>query len=122
MLKEKWKKLLLRKKILLISGILVIFSFPLSLITLYSMAISMTFFVTTVFYNLYKFMQISNVTISEAIETDIQKGKTELRESKKGFWSSKDNSITFGNRYGYTYGIYTIDILMDSNITRKQIC
>lgn len=27
-------------------------------------------------------MQMSNVTISEAIETDIQKGKTELQESK----------------------------------------
>ena len=49
MLKEKWKKLLLREKVLLISGILVILSIPLSLITLYSMAISMTFFVTTVF-------------------------------------------------------------------------
>lgn len=83
MLKEKWKKLLLREKVLLISGILVILSIPLSLTTLYSMAISMTFFVTTVFYNLYKFMQMSNVTISEAIETDIQKGKTELQEGKK---------------------------------------
>ena len=41
------------------------------------------FFVTTVFYNLYKFMQMSNVTISEAIETDIQKSKTELQEGKK---------------------------------------
>ena len=82
MLKEKWKKLLLREKVLLISGILVILSIPLSLITLYSMEISMTFFVTTVFYNLYKFMQMSNVTISEAIETDIQKGKKELQEGK----------------------------------------
>lgn len=44
MLKEKWKKLLLREKVLLISGILVILSIPLLLITLYSMAISMTFF------------------------------------------------------------------------------
>ena len=28
-------------------------------------------------------MQMSNVTISKAIETDIQKGKTELQEGKK---------------------------------------
>ena len=83
MLKEKWKKLLLREKVLLISGILVILSIPLLLITLYSMAISMTFFVLSFFYNLYKFMQMTNVSISEAIDTDMQKGKKELQEGKK---------------------------------------
>ena len=83
MLKEKWKKLQLREKTLLISGISVILSIPLSLITLYFIAFSMTFFVITVFYNLYKFMQMSNVTISQAIETDMQKGQKELQEGKK---------------------------------------
>ena len=82
MLKEKWKKLLLREKVMFISGILVILSIPLSLITLYFMPISMTFFVTILFYNLYKSMQMSNLTISKAIETDIQKGKTKLQEGK----------------------------------------
>lgn len=67
MLKEKWQKLLLREKVLLISGISVILSIPLSLIILYCMAVSMTFFVVPVFYNLYKFMQMANVSISEAI-------------------------------------------------------
>ena len=83
MLKEKWKKLLLREKMLLISGIAVILSIPLSLITLYSMAISMTFFVVSVFYNLYKFMQTANVSISSAIETDIQRGKKDFQKGKK---------------------------------------
>lgn len=83
MLKEKWKKLLLREKVLLISGILVILSIPLLLITLYSMAISITFFVLSFFYNLYKFMQMTNVSISVAIDTDVQKGKKELQEGKK---------------------------------------
>lgn len=83
MLKEKWKKLLLREKVLLISSIVVILSIPLSLITLYSIAISMTFYTVSVFYNLYKFMQKSNVSISEAIETDMQKGQEELQEGKK---------------------------------------
>lgn len=83
MLKTKWKKLLLREKVLLISGILVILSIPLSLITLYSMAISMTVFIVSVFYNLYKFMQMANVSISEAIDTDMQKGKKELQEGKR---------------------------------------
>lgn len=59
MLKGKWQKLLLREKVLLISGILVILSIPLSLITLYCMEVSMTFFVVSVFYNLYKFIQMS---------------------------------------------------------------
>lgn len=83
MLKEKWQKLLLREKELLISGILVILSIPLSLITLYSIAVSMTFFVVSVFYNLYKFMQMANVSISEAIDNDMQKRLEELKESKK---------------------------------------
>lgn len=82
MLKEKWKKRLLREKVLLISGILVILSIPLSLINLYSMAISMTFFVLSVFYNLYKFIQMTNVSVSEAIDSEIQKGKKELQEGK----------------------------------------
>lgn len=83
MLKEKWQKLLLWEKVLLISGISVILSIPLSLITLYCMAVSMTFFVVSVFYNLYKFMQMANVSISEAIEIDTQKGLEELKEGKK---------------------------------------
>ena len=83
MLKEKWQKLLLWEKMLLISGILVILSIPLSLITLYCMAVSMTFFVVSVFYNLYKFMQRANVSISEALEIDTQKGLEELKEGKK---------------------------------------
>ena len=83
MLKEKWQKLLLREKVLLISGILVILSIPLSLITLYCMAVSMTFFVVSVFYNLYKFLQMVNVSISEAVETDTQKWLGELKEGKK---------------------------------------
>ncbi len=83
MLKGKWKKLMLREKVLLISGILVILSIPLSLITLYSMAISMTFFVVSVFYNLYKFMEKANVSISEAIDTDMQKAEKEWKEGKK---------------------------------------
>lgn len=57
MLKAKWKKLLLREKILLISGIVFIVSVPLSSITLYFMAIAMTFFGLSIFYNLYKFIQ-----------------------------------------------------------------
>lgn len=83
MLKEKWQKLLLREKVLLISGISVILSIPLSLITLYCMAVSMTFFVVSIFYNLYKFMQMANVSISEAIEIDTHKGLNELKEGKK---------------------------------------
>ena len=59
MLKAKWKKLLLREKIMIISGILFILSIPLSSITLYFMAISMAFFVLSVFYNLYKFIQMT---------------------------------------------------------------
>ena len=82
MLKEKWQKLLLREKVLLVSGILVILSIPLSLITLYCMTVSMTFFVVSVFYNLYKFMQMANVSISEAIELNTQKGLKELKEGK----------------------------------------
>lgn len=82
MLKKEWKKTLLREKVMFISGIFLILSIPLSLITLYFMPISTTFFVTTVFYNLYKSMQMSNLTISKAIETDIQKGKKELQEGK----------------------------------------
>ena len=73
MLREKWQKLLLREKVLLISGISVILCIPLSLITLYCMAVSMVFFVVSVFYNLYKFMQTANVSISKAIEIDTQK-------------------------------------------------
>lgn len=83
MLKEKWQKLLLREKLLLISGILVILSIPLSLITLYSIAISMTFFVVSIFYNMYKFVHMSNVSISEAIETGIQEGQKEFQEGQK---------------------------------------
>lgn len=82
MVKEKWQKLLLREKVLLISGILVILSIPLSLITLYCMAVSMTFFVVSVFYNMYKFVQMANVSISKAIEIDTQKGLEELKEGK----------------------------------------
>lgn len=40
-------------------------------------------FLLSVFYNLYKFMQMTNVSISVAIDTDVQKGKKELQESKK---------------------------------------
>lgn len=83
MVKEKWQKLLLRKKVLLISGILVILSIPLSSITFYCMAVSMIFFVISVFYNLYKYMQTANVSISEAIEADTLKGLKELKECKK---------------------------------------
>lgn len=83
MLKEKWQKLLLRVKVLLVSGILAILSIPLSLITLHCMAVSMTFFVVSVFYNLFKSLQMANVSISEAIETDTQKGMEELKEGKK---------------------------------------
>lgn len=83
MLKERWQKLLLREKVLLISGISVILSIPLSLITLYCITVAMTFFVVSVFYNLYKFMQMANVSISEAIEIDTQKGLGELKEGKK---------------------------------------
>lgn len=83
MLKEKWQRLLLREKVLLISGISFILSIPLSLITLYCIAAAMTFFVISVFYNLYKFMQMANVSISEAIEIDTQKGLEEQKEGKK---------------------------------------
>lgn len=83
MLKEKWQKLLLREKLLLISGILVILSIPLVLVTSYCMAVSMTLFVVSLFYNLYKFMQMANVSISEAIEIDTYKGLNELEEGKK---------------------------------------
>lgn len=83
MLKEKWQKLLLRKKVLLISGILVILSIPLLLITSYCMIVSMTFYLVSVFYNLYKFIQMTNVAISETIEIDTHKGLNELKEGKK---------------------------------------
>lgn len=83
MLKEKWQKLLLREKVLLISVILVILSIPLTLITLVGIKILMTFFVISVFYNLYKYMQTDNSSISEAIETDIKKGQQEFNDGKK---------------------------------------
>ena len=41
------------------------------------------FYIATVFYNMYKLMQMSNMTISEAIETDMKKGNKELQEGKK---------------------------------------
>lgn len=85
MLKKRWQKLLLREKVLLISGISVILSIPLSLITLYCIAAAMTFFVVSVFFNLYKFMQMSNVSIPEDIEIDTQKGLGELKEGQKIF-------------------------------------
>lgn len=83
MIKEKWQKLLLREKVLLISGILVILSIPLSLITLASIAISMTFFVVSVFYNLYKFIQMADISITEDVETEIQEGQEELKDGRK---------------------------------------
>ena len=83
MLKEKWKKLPLRQKVLFISGILVILSIPLSLITLYFMAISMTFFVVSVFYNLYKFMKIADLSISYVIDINTQKAEKDFQEGKK---------------------------------------
>lgn len=78
MSKKKWAKLLLREKLLLISGISVILSIPLSLITSYCMVVTMTIFVVSVFYNLYKFAKIANLSITEAIETDTQKGLQKL--------------------------------------------
>lgn len=82
MLKEKWEKLLLREKVLFISGISVILSIPLLLITLYSVPISVTFFVGTAFYNLYKSLQMADLSISDAIETDMQKGERKFKERK----------------------------------------
>ncbi len=76
MLKKKLKELPLREKILFISGISVILSvlsIPLSVITLYCIPISVTFFVISVFYNLYRFMQTANISISEAIKKDTRK-------------------------------------------------
>lgn len=84
MLKKKWQELLLREKVLLISGISVILSIPLSLITLYCIPVSIIFFAVSVFYNMYKlFIQGANISISEAIETDIQKGQEEFKKGKK---------------------------------------
>ncbi len=47
------------------------------------MKVSLTFYVISVLYNWYKFMQMANISISEAIETDMQKGQEELKEGKK---------------------------------------
>lgn len=60
MLKGKWKGLFLREKLLMISGMLVILSIPLSLITLYCISVAITLFTAIVFYNLYKNIQSIN--------------------------------------------------------------
>lgn len=83
MLKEKWRKLILREKVLFISGILVILSIPLSVVTLYFIASSMTFFIISTFYNLYKLMEMANVSITEAIDTDMKKAENEWQQGKK---------------------------------------
>lgn len=95
MLKEKWRKLMLREKVLFISGILVILSIPLSVITFYSMAISMTFFIGAVFYNLYKYIEMANVLISEAIETDMEKAKNEWQQGKKVLAAVRSVALIF---------------------------
>ncbi len=82
MLKEKWQRLLLREKVLLISGISVILSILLLVITSYCMVAAITFFLISVSYNMYKFIKMTNVSISKAMETDIQKGQDKLKEGK----------------------------------------
>ncbi len=72
MLKEKWKKLLLREKILILSGILFLLSIPLSLIIRCSIAVAMTFFLVSIFYNMYKLIQMSNALVSESTKIDTQ--------------------------------------------------
>lgn len=79
MLNKKREKLILREKLLLISGILIILSIPLLLINSYYMVISLTLFVVSVFYNLYKFMQMCDTSILEDIEINTK----ELNEGKK---------------------------------------
>lgn len=72
MLKEKWKKLLLREKILLLSAISVVISIPLLLIAPYCISISMTLFIISISYNMYKLIQMSNVLVSESTKTNTQ--------------------------------------------------
>lgn len=72
MLKEKWKKLLLQEKILILSGILFLFSIPLSLIIRYCIAVAITFFLVFIFYNMYKLIQMSNALVSEHTKIDSQ--------------------------------------------------
>lgn len=72
MLKEKWKKSLLREKILILSGILFLLSIPLSLIIRCSIAVSMTLFIISISYNMYKLIQMSNSLVSESTKIDIQ--------------------------------------------------
>lgn len=60
MLKEKWKRLEFREKILVISGILAILSITtifLESIYIYCMHIAINFFIVTVLYNLYKYIK-----------------------------------------------------------------
>ena len=84
MLKEKWKKLLLREKLLLISGILFILSIPIAVIVenMIVMLIPLTLFIIFVFYNLYKFMKVNEITIKD-IEKETQKGYKEWENGKK---------------------------------------
>lgn len=72
MLKEKWRNLLLREKLLLISGILVILSIPFSAITLYCIAASMTIFVIVVSYNICKLIQHMKI-VTLQIKAEMQK-------------------------------------------------
>ena len=64
MLKEKWKRLALREKMLVISGILAILSITtifFESIYLYCMPIAINFFIVTVLYNLYKYIKNNNM-------------------------------------------------------------
>lgn len=70
---------------MLISGISVILSIPLTLITLDCIVVATTLFVVSAFYNMFKFIQMANVSISEAIETDAKKGLEKLKEGKRIF-------------------------------------
>lgn len=55
---KKWKTLKLRKKILLITGILFVLSIPTCLITSFAMAFSFTLFVISFFYNIHKMIKM----------------------------------------------------------------
>lgn len=64
MLKEKWKRLALREKMLVISGILAILSITtifFESIYMYFMPIAINFFIVTVLYNLYKYIKNNNM-------------------------------------------------------------
>lgn len=84
MLKEKWKKLLLREKLLLISGILFILSIPIAVIieNMIVMLVPLTLFIIFAFCNLYKFMKVNKITIKD-IEKETQKGYKEWENGKK---------------------------------------